>query len=521
MSGEREVAFDKLIMDVVHRRRNATLNFFLSIPQIMKEINGSEKQLMNLFFFIDQCCCLSDGFATRNLVTQFDLLLPKDIPVSIYHSFLPVLLRIIEELGTFILPQLLEFSEVFVERAPCDFINTNFFQSMKYLLEKQKSNVQAAAFLFLSKISSVLTPENLKTLMSCVPVFIKSPCSNLRIAVVDAVVDLYEFVDASDRQLLCDVVIVPSLSDKESLVRTHVLAPITRTGYLGDEILKAAAKETNWKVNMAFCGYCEQLITQFPEFETIMFTLAKSTVPAVRFAALTALADAILMVDDQNSLVSVCNTALLVKDPLILDAGCRLLRKLVKMQTSLAESFHGVIERLKASKSVHIVIQLLKGLCPYITLTERDQRVIKEWMKNAMVPGGEWRVACEAMKGMTKIARNPGNQEFAKTYLPDIAGRLESPITTVRKAVSKYLVKFVKVCGWSVFAVIEPRLMGALKSGRVRIAGSAACVLVKLQKLNPPPEIAEVIQRAIDQHEGRSLAMVGKGSATLPNRELV
>ena len=522
MSGERDVSFESLVMDVVHRKRNATLNFFLSLPQIMAEIEGSAKRVMDLLFFIDQCCCLADGFATRNLVSQFDLILPKDGPVDIYHSLLPVLLRILEELGTFILPQLIEFSEVLMDRAPRDFINDNFFSSMSFLLDQEAmTNVQAAAFLFLSKFSSVLNMANLKTLMNYIPKMIKSPCANLRIAVVDSVVDLYEFVDDDARRLLCDVVIVPSLSDTESLVRSHVLGPITRTGYLGDEILTMAKAEKNWKVNMAFCGYCEALITQFPEFETIMFALAKDKVTQVRYAALIALADAILVVDNQAELVKVCELALRVKDPMILDAGCRLLRKLVKMQTSLATRFQPFICTLKDSKSVHVVIQLLKGLCPYLTLSENDKKVITSWMKNAMIPGGEWRVSCEAMKGMTKIARNPQNQDFAKTYLPAIAGRLESPVTTVRKAVVKYLCKYVRTCGWSVFQVIEPKIKSALNSGRVRIAGNAVCVYMKLQKLSPPEDINKTIQETLDSVKAKELAQHGKGAANQRNIELL
>ena len=506
--------FAKLIKDVIRNKRNSTLNFFLHLPQIMEEIGDDENRVVQLMGFISDWCVFSDGFATRNLVEQFHILLPEKPTVAVAHAFMPILLKVIEEGGTYIAAQLLEFSDDFLERCPEGFIDQTVFHYMFHFLESEGlENEKATVLVFISTLSKALSEEHLRLIMKLIPCLFESPCMNLKLAVIDSVENFYEYVDDDARKMLCDEIIVKSLSSFRSLVKTHVLTPVVRTGYFGDELLAMAKKETNWKVKMAMCGFFEELVEKFPEFESVMFTLARDKIVTVRSAALTALGEAITMIDNKKEAVKVCEAAMQVQDTVILEAGSRLLRKMVKNQTSLAERFQLFIGQLERSKSVHIITQLLKGLCPYLKLGDKEKKVIDKWMRQAM-KSPEWRFVDEAMKGMTKIMRNPDNREYAKTYLPEICERLEHPVLGVRKAVVKYLTKYVKVFGWEIFPeVIAPKVQSILGSGRVRLAITSAMLLRRLLSLKPPEDIAKMMKEMLDQGTGRRLA---KGFKELP-----
>lgn len=283
--------FGSLISDVINHRHNASISFYTNLPKFYcaaLESPDSSKVLIELIQFITQWCQISDGFATRILMDNLQYLLPPDdksdqsssesekiVPKKNYdiilQSFSKLLKTIIEELGSFISPQLQQFVTIFRPKVKDNFFDDFVFPTLFSIFELDEtlSDSVATAIRFISNFLDVISESNIARLIEKIKFFSDSPQMHIRLAVVDTF-PLF----CVHEPTLFETVFLKFFNDSDTCIKTHFISVIANSFPSKTDVLIPFATDANWKLRYSYIENCSQFIATNKEIEDIFYQLA-------------------------------------------------------------------------------------------------------------------------------------------------------------------------------------------------------------------------------------------------------
>ena len=274
--------FGSLISDVVNHRSNASISFYTNLTKFYSAALSSEnptKTLVDLIQFITQWCQISDGFATRILIDNLQYLLPPTDDQNqvkanldlILQSFSKLIQIIIEELGSFIYPQLQQFISIFRPRVQGKSFDEFVFPTLFSIIELDQtlSDSVATTLRFVSNFLDMLSEPNIQRLIEKIKHFSDSHDMHIRLAVIDT----FPLFCAHEPTLF-ETVFLKFFNDSDTIIKSHFIQVITSHFSNKINILIPFATDANWKLRYSYIENCSKFIATDKEVEDIFYQIA-------------------------------------------------------------------------------------------------------------------------------------------------------------------------------------------------------------------------------------------------------
>ncbi|KAH0790104.1 hypothetical protein GPJ56_005999 [Histomonas meleagridis] len=450
-----------LIQDIIARNPDACITLFYNLPEITKNYTSSNR--IQLIGFLLQCCDFGDIFSTRVLLRNLNCLVFKGVDELVLTSFLILLRKIMQEGGSSIAKEIMEFSDSFLEMCSDKFIQTKFFPYFSLLFDSECEDSLSIILPFTIKLAPKLSAKNLDFLIQHYIQLYNTKVIILKISIIDSFSGIVDY--SENKQELFNKIIVPSVTDKDARIRTHSLLVASNYPQLISDPrpFLAMSKDSSWKVRFAFLQNIGPFITSFPEFIPCFLSFLKDNMGFIRAMSFEKANEILPEISPKDEMfIRLVESALKQQNDIIIVSALSLLPKLFESGAADPSKFVRFIQVLKSKDQSSVIDACLSCLVPYVNnlLTKNDINVIVKWINNKFKTNN-WRNIGTAIEIIEKFLEYQNLHQVVLQFVDKIAGKLSDPCLHTRCLSSSAILAMSKTFGCN---FINEKVFPQLKS---------------------------------------------------------